>query len=1055
MKIKRLALLMLCAVMILTSAVIPTVFTAKAAEPINDYNYSNPASDRNLTLTAAEFLTDLGYTLSDAEADYLNAFCDFKLRYDRVSQDMVEKRVTGADGEPKKVEIQAQYYTYTAVDGSSVITWTPVKAEIVMGDTVICSATSYTEESGKRIFTIENVDVDLSYDYRVQYQISDGITVFADDVNLLLDYAYDEITKVQSHLDFYESNADAVNASLGYLKDKRIWDQKKAAYDAYPQRLEKYGEDLDKYKKYRDVTLPEYLRLLSEYNTDLNNYNQELKLYNEYLAKLDTMKAQIDTFDTALTKKMTYLDREVYACFFASLVDEVVARKEELIAGFGEKMRGPIDNSKAATENIRKIFRPSDGTHYDKLESIDDKYTFYINNYEALCANIYLLTESLYKIYTTNGMLQLMHTASSMMHREDYTERLAIFIAQLVGLCDVLSDTPLTYTSGQGKEHSAANMSFNYRTKAGADVKNRTISQIFEGEEFVKDTNNATPIAPPAKVDPPTPMTSVPPVEPEEIIEPTKPVQPADPGNPPTEVFKPDGMPEGGFDWTRFISDTSYHTLMQTLLAEKLGGVLTDRDDVLDINYVPTYNVQKPFDDSSYIKIGLYDANRELIDRIEIKKGSDVDFRALGYSNPVKAEDISATYTFIGWESADGQPFDYSATRDVDLYPVFEVNHKDNYEIDGKKLVATTDGDLVRLPIVKFAEIVDSEQLEGLKAMARDVGIEIKYESLLELRAAGVDYLVARADFSNAASPVCQVLAYTDGGNRVEISSPITVYLAFADLKSDVTYTDLNNESNKAGTESVKLSSDAESNTNYIYFQTALNKSDTLSVKYDISCTSSVQAPTTAAPGETVSIDITDVLGMRAEAYYMHNGVKYAISGKSFVMPEGSVQLGVSYTDIICTVTFISNGKEIKKDSYKWGSPLDKWPSNPTKANDSEYSYKFKRWSPLREDFVYEDLVYIAIFERTPLPKEPIKINWLRVLVVTAMVLVVTGFVALVLLILHKTKVINVKKIIPAICSIFKKKGDKGTDVIADSGEVQPPEECEKTPKSDEADPEK
>ena len=78
MKMKRLALLMLCAVMILTSAVIPTVFTAKAAEPINDYNYSNPASDRNLTLTAAEFLTDLGYTLSDAEADYLNAFCDFK-----------------------------------------------------------------------------------------------------------------------------------------------------------------------------------------------------------------------------------------------------------------------------------------------------------------------------------------------------------------------------------------------------------------------------------------------------------------------------------------------------------------------------------------------------------------------------------------------------------------------------------------------------------------------------------------------------------------------------------------------------------------------------------------------------------------------------------------------------------------------------------------------------------------------------------------------------------------------------------------------------------------
>ena len=327
-----------------------------------------------------------------------------------------------------------------------------------------------------------------------------------------------------------------------YLVDKEIYDQNKKQYDNYLEACEKYAIDLIKYEKY-----------ISEYNIYLSIKNRNDEKMAKYVKDLEAYKLMLEQpsaefkikqFDTALTKKMTYLDREIYACFFSPLVDEVMANTDKLIAGFGEKMRSPIDNSKAATENIRKIFRPSDGTHYDKLESIDDKYTFYINNYEALCENIYLLTESLYTIYTTNGMVQLMHTASSMMNREDYTERLAIFIAQLVGLCEVLIDTPLTYTNGQGKEYSAADMVFNYRTKAGVDVKNRTISQIFEGEEFVKDTNLAAPGAD-INVEPPIkPTLEELPPEPIPVQQPVEPTYVSHPGNPPTEVFKP-VIPEG------------------------------------------------------------------------------------------------------------------------------------------------------------------------------------------------------------------------------------------------------------------------------------------------------------------------------------------------------------------------------------------------------------------------------------------------------------------------------------------------------------------------------
>ena len=1030
--IRKIAIFALCAVMILTSAVLPTAFTVKAAELVTatSYDYSNPASDRNVTVTAVEFLENLGYSLSDAEAEYLNAYCDFKLNYDRVSQDKVEKRVTGAENEPKNVEIAAEIYTYTAKDGTTTVTWTPVKVDILSGDTVICSESTYTVEGEKRIFAFESFDLDLSYDYRVQYCISDGITVFADDVNLLLDYAYDEISASQSHLDFYSSNEAAVNAYYKYLRDKRIWDQNKAAFDAYPSLLAKYEEDLLKYKDYRDRILPEYLRQLEIYNSEINSYNQELALYNEYLAVVSTMQAQIDNMDTALTKKMTYLEREIYACFFASLVDEVVANKDKLIAAFGNNLATPIDNSKAATENIRKIFRPEGGTAYDQLTTLDEKYTFYINNYESLFANIYTLTESLYQIYTTTGMVQLMHMASSTLGREDYTERLVIFIVQLVGLCDVLSDKPLTYTDGQGNERTAAQMTFNYRTQAGVDVKNRTISQIFGGEEFVKDENNATPIKPPAKINEPTPPSVQAPAEPEAVIEPTKPVQPADPGTPPTVVNKPAGMPEGDFDWSKFVNDASYRSLLQTLYSEKLLGQLTDRSDVSDINYVPTYNVCKPFNDSSYVSISFYDANKQLIDRLEIKKGSNVDFRALGCPDPVKAEDVSATYTFTGWQTADGQPFDYSASRDLELYPVFTVNYKNDYEISGKTLVATVSGDLVRLPISKFADIVESEGLEAIKAMAKDVGIKINYESLLELTDAGVDYLTVSVDSSSVASPKCRVNAYTAEGEAVNVSSPITLYLAFADLNSDVTYTAADGNSAIAGTESIKLGDDTDG-TNFIHFDTALNKTDVLSVKYDISSyASSVQAPPMAAPGSVVTLDIIPTDGIKSEAYYILNGQRYPISGNSFVMPEGSVKIVINNSYIWYTVTFISDGKEIKKDYYKYGEPLDEWPRNPTKANDGQYSYKFKGWTPVREDFVYEDLVYVAVFERTPLPKEKQQINWLRVIVVTAFIIAIVGFVSLVLLILDKCKVISMKRI---FATIFRRK-DKSAGV-SDEGE--------------------
>ena len=122
-------------------------------------------------------------------------------------------------------------------------------------------------------------------------------------------------------------------------------------------------------------------------------------------------------------------------------------------------------------------------------------------------------------------------------------------------------------------------------------------------------------------------------------------------------------------------------------------------------------------------------------------------------------------------------------------------------------------------------------------------------------------------------------------------------------------------------------------------------------------------------------------------------------------MPSESVNLRAKFTDILYTVTFISDGKQISSRTYKYGDEV-RVPTPPSKLSDGEYSYTFTGWSA-EVSAVTADATYVAVFDRTPLPKVEKSFPWFSVIYYSVIALFSLGVVAVVLLILKKKGVIK------------------------------------------------
>ena len=1018
MNFKRIIPALLCALLVFTVAVLPTAHTLAAS---TDYDYSREGSYFNTTFTSADALELIGYEISDGERAYLDSYGTLNIRYETVTNQQIS--VITVDGTTR---VLAHAYTYLGANGSRV-NWTPVSAKI----DGYSSELVFTDDVYVAVF--DGVETDDSSVVSVEYEMS-TVRIKASDVNSVINTAYEDAVALKAEITSYLDNIDEINeyftlldAHNKYLSDKLVFEEKKSAYDKYLSDAQTYREELTRYEAYLDE-LEEYNRIKDNndnYSVNYAKYETELAKYNKYLSDLALADQQIKMLHDGLMNTVTYLNRQLYGCIFADLVDEVVGRKDELTKIGASKE--DIEACAVATANIRAILKPEGGVHYTNLKTQEEKYAFYVNNYETLRDSFTLLAQSLHGVYSKEGVRITMHAASNILGREDYTERLSIFIAQLICLSNAMSVEPIM--SSDGKKVLDNNITFDYRDASGVDRTNVKLTDLLEGETFVEDIANPVPVTIVEVAEPTPPVLLELPDAPIEVKRPTEPTAVAEPGDAPTYVAEPEKptfAPETP-DRLEIVNDTVYAALIADLECGLLDGNRAELTD--DVYFTPTVTLTKSLASADMVEVTFLDTDGTVITSIGTEKGTAVNFTD---ALPTKGEDISATYAFSAWVKEDGTVFDLSAvTDDVTLYPSFRPIYKEYGTVDkGSKYLDVVLGDytLATAPMAHFIDLAKASHL-GILITAENVTLTIPYSTVIELEAAGVERFDVFVDTSSISSYSFSVFAYDSLGRLVPRINGITVSIPCTDevfaKNSILSYID-------GPSDLVEVSKSYASG--MITFTAISRTVYSFELKYSISANSNlagkITAPLTAVPGQAVTLVMDIPNGVKLEALYytlLSDNSRHAIDGDSFVMPYGNIRLGATFTEIGYTVKFVSDGKVIsEKSDYRYGDTV-RVPNVPVKLSDDKYSYTFIGWSPAVTE-VTGDVIYLAEFEAIPLPAVEEKISVFNVVFYSGLTVFILAILISVLLILNKIGVINLRGVLNIVKQKFTRVGDKPSE---------------------------
>lgn len=1042
MNSKKIIVFLLSFILAMTAVILPTV---SAIESIDSaYDYSDPTSYFNTSISAADLIAELlGVAVSDGERAYLNAYCDFKVSYDRVTNSGV--RIFDENGSTK---VDAEAYSYTAANGKTV-TWVPEHAKFTKDNVEY----EQTFAPGSYSVFFEGVAIDETSPISIRYRISEdtAFTLSMDDINGILNLAYNKAKAIEGSLDLYTETPEKVLKYFDdillhqeYLEQKAIYDELKAEFDQYLSDYADYEDRVDKYETYLD--LEDLYYDIKDTNKQLkSDYDAAVKQYEEeYLPKLAVVESQLKTLNDGLMNSVALRSeptakRQVYACIFSNLVDQVVAQRDKLNK-LGPNIDGYIESAATATKAIRGILKPENGKNYADLETVEEKYSFYRNVYADLRDNLFLLVQSLYAIYTSPGVKDMMHLATDVLYKPEYTEKLVVFIGQIMYLCDALYDQEIVFTDGEGKEHKIGDIKLGYREplKPGEEkpVTQSPISfaEIFgEDNGFVVDKDNAKPLEQPffERAEPKEPDYLEEIDKPDSVSEPGDPPEEVDdPGDPPTVVeypTMPDGM-SADLDWEKYLGDSGYKAILDGIYAALKSGELTDRTHLeftSDVSYRPTLTVQKRRS-SETVTVKFYDSDGNLLQTAGADKGDPVRYKVSDSPIPTKEPDITADYVFEAWVTESAEKYDlYSVNEDVSLYPSFKPIYKE-YDIigtDSKYLhVPVPEDILTRIPISHFMDVSVSA-MSGLKITSENVVITVSYTSIRDLKAACVSHLGINADVSGGIPHSCTVTAYTEDGTAADVEAKIRVYLpcssaSFAN-KSILTYTDSLGDL-RVAYKTYTAGSDASSGVIDFSATTGFTYTFAMNDKYGISHLSSLNGivtyPEYAVEGEIITVSVNVPAGKTVtELYYILDGQQIKIEGNSFTMPAGSVRIGAKIADILYNVKFVSDGKVIaERDDYRYGDTV-KLPNNPTKINDDKYSYKFTGWSPEFSETVTGDVTYVAQFEATLLPVVEKKITTFDIIFYAGI-----GFVALALL----------TGVTVIVITVIKRKKQKSEDIV-------------------------
>ena len=697
-------------ILIFAVALVPvlaqTVASAETAVNYADYDLSASGSSSTVELDVEHFVKLLGgsHPFGDLELDYIeDGYSYINVRYETPTAEHFE--LTAIDD---VVTVTAEPYVYVTAKGATV-TWYPVSARV---DGSYASV-GFTAKGGAYVATLSDVDIDKNTAVSVEYRIDYQFVIDKDDINSALNATYSEAVRIKAEYLAAKAEYDERMAEYqDYLDRQANIDEAMAEYNKYlddlalyKEKLQKYNAYLEKYEAYmvKYAAYEEYLAKLAAYNEYndykknytklLNEYNANVVKYQEYLANIAALQAQLDVFDTGLFDTVTtvntaeVLERQLYSCIIGDTVDSVLRRREEIVAGI-PSAEAAIDDAGRATDVLRAILGD-----YTKLDDEKEKYEFYIANYDAIKSNIILLTQTLYDLYRYDIVKTGVHTGVE--GSGGKTDKYVIMVSQLILFANAISDEPVYSYSGSKYEKILLNKNTEivYLTGDLLPYKKvtKTAIQILENNEYVKDTNSATPLSTgyPQYMDEP-----VQPVHPNELPVVTRPSYVSKP-TAPTPVEEPVPPEEVTDPRLEHMDEPLKPAILDDKQASDLilaldNGEIVKRADVTeDYEFTPSVSLGKNVVNDENVTITFYGNDRvTVLSRVIAALYSSVNYSG---ATPTKASTPTEDYTFSGWVDADGNSVDLGVVRtDLSLYPAYRVTSYAQinfYDTDGVTLL--------------------------------------------------------------------------------------------------------------------------------------------------------------------------------------------------------------------------------------------------------------------------------------------------------------------------------------------------------------------------------
>ncbi len=627
-----------------------------------DFDYSYESAPLKTEISASDFLNEkLGLVLENAEKQYLNSYSGFLISFNsHIPTTSVSVEYSEADA---LLIVSASEYTYTASNGVTVV-WKPESVSL-LGDTKLLSHPAYTAEfTNASSVNSESVDVKYSTEFIIPKQ----------DVTELLNMAYlnaplhkieiqekqeqyeNDLAEYQANVLKYAEYTEKLAAYSEYLSQKRIYDEKFAEYSSYLEELDEYKTakaGYDAYLEAKEKYLSDYALYL-KYLAYVSVNQSKVDAYEQYALKLKKAQAQLDIIK-GTKRRATSLERSVYGAITGDTVTNVIANKDAIannITGADPKI---VDLAGAATENLRKL--------YDGFFSITDEneqYNYYVTNYNAFKDNFANLFRALDKLYLNSKVRGILKA-------QEKQEKYLILLAELYYVTNALSDEPVKNYDGNAYYDSEYIIGKGY-------IDESTPIKIMEDEEYIADTDDATPISGGYPQSIPKPEFT------ENMKEPVMPTQPPLPIEPeavekppaPAIVLQPEKVNDPGKAPSEYIPDV---VLLQLVEAYEQGLLENRGEHGYDVSIIPNITVTKKFRNIEYVTVNFYDReytdkeNAGVIHTITVDKSSYADFTAQA---PTKSEESRYTYSHSGWSDSTGAPLDVSSiASNTDAYPVF------------------------------------------------------------------------------------------------------------------------------------------------------------------------------------------------------------------------------------------------------------------------------------------------------------------------------------------------------------------------------------------------